>query len=777
MQFLEGGRAALALGPAVAYLLSEDCPICPDADPTSPSSESLRSLRAHIARSPLQTCASVLSLASEKALGLPSGAARSLALAQRVHECAGRTAADALRQLLAPPTDKRVRLGACALVRHAAEATSAIGSPSTASEGTVERDGEKLPTRLAVAAVDALVSLAACADVPADPLCTTLATAASWHQGRQPLCSAAYAECSKLTGTSAWAAVAPFAVEERSPRAKWNTRAIAAKLVEELEAAGDVQDAMPVAVRLAFLLGRMSRDKAREAAPQCLSFASRNLSSAGSPVRSLAVSFMRWLLPPLTPETASSAVPMLLSLLDARDDAACAAAAFAAEIVSRNLALLSRVFEELSSDARERRQNALAVLEHVASSRTEHGSGTDLSRAMAGHLLRRLGDSELSVRAHAARLFADADPEYILPRLVALVASRDHRERSAASESIVHVMQHHAARDLSRAMSALVDSIRDPLSPAEDDAMPTTPADLCCRQSKATERDGKSVEVVLELTRKWTADLTEESWRVVAEVCLSKLFANPADHLIVAIAREFLSRTPAKAAQELVPGIVKRMAEQDKLTEQILNAQDPEPLKVLLFERLSAVLAIKLLPPAAVDTAADAGLLCELLSRITAVYEFDEQVMRDSGIGRPLADSLVSTLRKSCASESLRALQRTCVETVAQLIIVESSAPLDDLTESAVLCNSVVEQLCCAGDESSFRTCLAASVATAAQTAPERLVPVVADIVFPRACKAVVTGVAMSSQRKATVLQALGMRTTWQCTASLTLTHECGSPH
>lgn len=78
--------------------------------------------------------------------------------------------------------------------------------------------------------------------------------------------------------------------------------------------------------------------------------------------------------------------------------------------------MVSKLFEFLDTDDRDKRRNAIAVMamlfsRHVAT------MPPAFKEKVAQHVLKRLGDEELTLRIDAAALFGHLEPVAILPRL------------------------------------------------------------------------------------------------------------------------------------------------------------------------------------------------------------------------------------------------------------------------------------------------------------------------------------------------------------------------
>jgi hypothetical protein len=150
----------------------------------------------------------------------------------------------------------------------------------------------------------------------------------------------------------------------------------------------------------------------------------------------------------------------LLSLLDQHDSTSKTVAAFVAEYVINNPTHLSHIFTRIDSSSN--RRNALLVLSEIfklfQNVPKELPQIDHFMKQVADHLLQRLDDDELATRSHAAELFSQLEPEYIMPRIVGLELNRNEKIRSAAHLALTHILIHHT--DSSHVFSVLIDAIR-----------------------------------------------------------------------------------------------------------------------------------------------------------------------------------------------------------------------------------------------------------------------------------------------------------------------------
>ncbi|ELR16027.1 HEAT repeat domain containing protein [Acanthamoeba castellanii str. Neff] len=302
----------------------------------------------------------------------------------------------------------------------------------------------------------------------------------------------------------------------------------------------------------------------------------------------------------------------LLLLLEGKDGVSAAIIGFIAEYAaSHPEGILEDIFRRLDSTDKTQRGHALAILVEVfkIDAKLAQGGGrrsTELSKRLADHLLKRLYDTELTLRLEASALFANLEPRDIVPALVRLVYDKDARVRSAADQALLALMQGHP--DVTGTVSILLDHLCErhtsdekressatKLTPGVIGTPKALPADTLQRREK--QRD-ELAERVLRLVPKWAEKLPAHVWPSLISVLLSHLFARPEEPVIV----KFLSKVGTQLGQHLLdflPLVLQRMETQESLTEELLSSSADDSAKRvrdLLFARLAPLLALKVVP-------------------------------------------------------------------------------------------------------------------------------------------------------------------------------------
>ncbi|XP_024393430.1 uncharacterized protein [Physcomitrium patens] len=281
-------------------------------------------------------------------------------------------------------------------------------------------------------------------------------------------------------------------------------------------------------------------------------------------------------------------VPVLMDMLDTRDSAARAVVHLVAEFLASNPTSpeLEKVLARLDSEDPLQRRNGLDVLTELVavSTKSKDTVDTPLSRTIAAHLFDRLGDEELTNRVEASALFAKLDPTFTLAQLVRLVYSPDARKRSAASSAVQAVLCNHV--DQCRTVTVLLDCIRDLMAEVAS-------AD----RTRGSSKGGDSLDLdrVLGLVATWASKV--QDWELLIEVLLDKMYKEASNPVIP----RFLSHISGQLADlpHLVfPQIHQRMHDQPRMSEEVLSniSKNEDALAELLFQRLSPLLVLRILP-------------------------------------------------------------------------------------------------------------------------------------------------------------------------------------
>ncbi|MCO5556930.1 hypothetical protein L7F22_010485 [Adiantum nelumboides] len=292
--------------------------------------------------------------------------------------------------------------------------------------------------------------------------------------------------------------------------------------------------------------------------------------------------------------------PLLMDLLDERDSTSKAVVGLVADyfVINPRAPEMERLFQLLCSENLSQRQNALGVLSELlkALSSSDHDMANAVRQCVAVHLLKRLGDTELANRVEVSQLFSKLDPEFVLPALVQHVYSRDEKVRSAASSSIVSLLKDHTEPCV--VLCVLLDSTRNLLQSTQ---LPMHPGQIGVFNKKLSSPD---VDRIMRLIPSWACEVQE--WEGIIDVILRKMFSEPSNPVLP----RFLSQISTQLlnnASAVFQHVFLCMAGQTSLSEDFiakLMNEDGEfqaRLDCFIFERLSPLLVLKVLPLAAFD--------------------------------------------------------------------------------------------------------------------------------------------------------------------------------
>lgn len=329
------------------------------------------------------------------------------------------------------------------------------------------------------------------------------------------------------------------------------------------------------------------------------------LHSKNSDVIDLAIAILRTLLfrgelasvGTLKIETVAS---LLMDLLDERDSVSRAVGALVADYLAMNPRApeMERLFGILDSGNLAQRANALGVLSELLrilpSSDDEAALG--VRQIAAVHLLKRLGDTELANRVEVSRLFAKLDPEFVLPALVQHLYSRDEKVQSAAGASIVSLLKGH--NQPCAVLCVLLDCARNLSQKAK---LPVHPGHIGVSSKESSLPD---VDRIMRLIPSWACEA--QGWEYIINVIISKMFSEPSNPVLP----RFLSQVSSQLLEN-IDLVFERtftfMAEQSMLSESQMpmlvqeDGQLQDRANSFIFERLSALLVLKVLPLSAFD--------------------------------------------------------------------------------------------------------------------------------------------------------------------------------
>ncbi|KAH7282662.1 hypothetical protein KP509_35G042300 [Ceratopteris richardii] len=290
--------------------------------------------------------------------------------------------------------------------------------------------------------------------------------------------------------------------------------------------------------------------------------------------------------------------PLLMDLLDERDATCKAAVALIADYFAMNPCApeMEKLFRLLGSENLAQRQNALAVISELlqALSSSDHDMADGIRKLVAVHLLKHLGDTELVNRLEISRLFSKLDPEFVLPALVHNVYSRDEKVRSAASASIIALLKHHS--DSCVTLCVLLDSTRNIIHNAQ---LPSHPGQIAISKNTLSS----DVDRVMHLIRNWAR---EHDWEQKIDVILKKMFLEPSNPVIPRFLSEINTQL-LKNIDSVFRNVLCFMIEQKQLLENLSakgkqgDGSFQESAESFVFEKLSPLLVLKVLPLAAFD--------------------------------------------------------------------------------------------------------------------------------------------------------------------------------
>ncbi|KAL3689061.1 hypothetical protein R1sor_015370 [Riccia sorocarpa] len=463
---------------------------------------------------------------------------------------------------------------------------------------------------------------------------------------------------------------------------------------------------------LALTLGRLDARRLEtvleEFQPHLLNVLFSQLRGADNSIVDLAVGILRALLfrssvsaSDTAKETSASnmenVVPMLLEMLDTRDTTARAVVLLVAEYFAANpeAAEFEKLFSRLDAEDSLQRRNALDVLTELFSICTRNVDviNSPLSQTIASHLFKRLGDTELTNRAEASALFASLDPSFTLPTLLELIYSPDARVRSAASAGVSAVLT--GRNDPSKVTLELLDCITKLVN---NQQMKTDdPHGRAAGGKSSSETSALDVDRVIRLIPEWASKVG--NWSDIIHLVLKKMFEEPRNGVIP----RFLSSISPQLAeniQVLFPLLLKKFQEQSRFTEtfisEVTGADREAVVSNTLFERLSPLLVLRVLPLSAFDNAS-----CKELYGLSAsMSEGNSGRLNTEG-----ADCIAyHLLNRACGPFEFEDVRKVAAEIsgrlIPEILLPLVTAQMEDVTKSMdlprvkaclfILCTSLV---------------------------------------------------------------------------------------
>ncbi|KAJ5072272.1 arm repeat superfamily protein [Anaeramoeba ignava] len=338
-------------------------------------------------------------------------------------------------------------------------------------------------------------------------------------------------------------------------------------------------------------------------------------------------------------EQMDSIVTHLMSLITEKDSATFVAIILIAEFATENPAnILGEIFDKLESSNKIERENALLIIEEIfiinnkfqtkaqKSSKKEGEQLIELSRdgvsqkiranpkillnELSFHLLRRLHDEELTLRAKTSHLFSFLDPDFIVSKLILEMNHKDGRVRSAADSALLDILMYN--QNTLTVLNVIIDKLSELTSLSEQNqknpklSTPLNPGKI---STKWQTKQALDPELVFRIIKKW-CDYTSQSsffaqkmiWVPILDGLIDSFFQTPENHIKVKLF-SIISLYVKNYVCLLLPKINLKMEVQKKLDLKLLEFETEKEkekdteIKNILFERLAPLLVLKALSP------------------------------------------------------------------------------------------------------------------------------------------------------------------------------------
>lgn len=311
-------------------------------------------------------------------------------------------------------------------------------------------------------------------------------------------------------------------------------------------------------------------------------------------------------------EQFNAVIPLLLQLLDERDGTARAAVKLIAEYCSINSEnhCVKEVIDRLASGNTMQRRNAIDVICELISisSKTVNGLPHLKWEDIANGLLRCLNDGDCTIRELASDSLSNMEPSIVLPRLVHILYTSDRTLQSSARKAFIGMLRSHKQK--SEVIFMLLDCLSNLNSSLE---IPKT------TEEKVVESKLEA-DQVLRLTPEWSDSVGD--WKTLVGSLIDKMFSEPSNAILVRFL-SYISEHLADTKDMVLDRILLCMHEQREVDKSLLALRDTinspsydeERMQKSLFERLSPLLIIKILPLRVFDDLNSSILYGQLLNQ------------------------------------------------------------------------------------------------------------------------------------------------------------------
>lgn len=247
---------------------------------------------------------------------------------------------------------------------------------------------------------------------------------------------------------------------------------------------------------------------------------------------------------------------------------------------------------------------------------------------LAKQLIENMSDETMFETYHGAALFKALDPHFIIP----LIWRRPKAEGKSKSEHDLDILlttikSHEKPVDI---VTVSLDLLRESSwvtarETQNSEKLPILqdPSQIVISSQKAKQPsayDEGVIESTLSVLITWLTHLEDKQmWTQLLTETLQRTFAFPEDTVFIKLLAEMSSKglfDPPERLKHVLRACITCMASQKNLSEEHLQAESGEVVKALLFQRLSPLLVLRLLP-------------FEPFSRIDSLGESNEGVDQD----------------------------------------------------------------------------------------------------------------------------------------------------
>ncbi|KAF0977799.1 hypothetical protein FDP41_003121 [Naegleria fowleri] len=284
-----------------------------------------------------------------------------------------------------------------------------------------------------------------------------------------------------------------------------------------------------------------------------------------------------------------SFLELLEDMLESEDTVSKAIILFVSEVVRNEKSQVYTIFKYIESENEKTKKNGLRILAEIFNTRDEQTIDEELVQVVTSYLIKRLAEEDLSIRSCAATVFSHLNTKVVLKQLLPLYLSKNEKERSAAHEALIKIMDSNTENP--NCFMDVIDCIKD----------------ITIENNKDIESNRKQLaERVMTFLPKYLTQLSPSATKLLVMSTIKKFFEFNTDPILVFMLNKILNFTLTvehktntttedeyllNSKKELLFAIIELVLE--KLMQERKMTQDEN---LTIFEELAPLLVLKTLP-------------------------------------------------------------------------------------------------------------------------------------------------------------------------------------